>query len=253
MLTLATKEVLELHPTVDGLIGLLSDLGAQSVDETVAELKEHLALRLVFLLLSETEGAPNYHVLSSRIERRLGARGTAVARAVAGIRAHMQAANVTLRSGLEDLSHTFRQSLFTKQGHRCGVCGWHFGEANHPGRIDTLAVPTLDHRVPYRLGGDQTSNIWILCHLCNVIKHARLHVGEHGPIWTNNYVYWPRQQAVAFWVLMRDRRCKAAACTATAATSRLRVVRLSNCGAWVFDNCLTVCEDHLDNGDALSY
>jgi hypothetical protein len=254
MLGSATSELLRLHPTLDDLIRLLSDLGDRPADETVAEIRQHLALRVIFLLLSETEGAPNYQVLRKRIENRLQVAGaTGLVDALASIRAHILAADIAPRSGLEDLTHTLRQALLKKQGDRCAVCGWHFHEPNHPGRIDTLSGPTLDHRVPYRLGGDQTTNIWILCHLCNAIKHSRLHVGEHGPVWTNNYVYWSRQRAVAFWVMMRDRQCRWAACTTTAATSRLLVVRIGNRGAWVFDNCVTVCETHLADADGINY
>ncbi len=254
MLEPVTSELLRLHPTLDDLIGLLSRLGGRPPDDTIAEVREHLALRVLFLLLGEVDSAPNYDVLRRRLEARLRiAEASALIDALAAIRAHVQSADVGPRSGLEDLTHTFRQDLFRRQGHRCAVCGWHFFNPNSPGRPETLAGPTLDHRVPHRLGGDHASNIWILCHRCNSIKRARLHVGEHGPVWTDNHVYAPRLQAVAFWVLMRDRACTIAACQHTGATARLFVARVGGQGGWVFDNCTTLCETHARGHDAINY
>jgi hypothetical protein len=252
----AVEQLLRECPSLDALLGLLGAVSQQPREQTETEVKRHVATRIVFLLLSEIDGSPNYLVTRRRLDGRLAGhcRDTdELVRALVVLSGHVDSLSVRWRSGLEDLTYVTRRALFQSQGYRCGVCGWEFGRVDLEQRTEKQSTPALDHRVPFALGGDRLSNLWILCGLCNSVKQNRLHVGEHGPVWTGNYVYWFRRKTVAFWAMFRDRRCQQGNCSIPPAEGRMHVVRRENRGGWALDNCLTVCSSHVGQHDAIQY
>jgi hypothetical protein len=255
MLPTAAREVLRLTPDIDGLLRLLSQVTGRPNDELAAELRTHLAARIAFLLLGEVEDAPNYNVILKRLTARLRISSPLepLTDAIARTLLSLDAAADVRRMGLLELPYPARQHLFQRQGHRCAVCGWKFADMS--ARRGTLleGSPTLDHRIPYRVGGEHLENLWILCGLCNSIKEATIHVGEHGRVWSNNYIYFPRVRAVAFWTFVREGVCRSHGCGAPPATARLYVERLRHRGAWILDNCTVRCELHVTPSESIDY
>lgn len=239
-------------PTSDRLLELLAELSGRTLGDVTTEIDDHLASRIGFLLLGEIAGAENFETMLTRLRHRLNmslSDATALAQELAETAASIEAASIRRKAGLRDLPYPMRQRLFAQQNSRCGVCGWKFADEVPTWRQPEECQATLDHRTPYRLGGERIENLWVLCGLCNLLKDSRVHVGEHGRLWINNHVYWEGQRAVAFWTLWRDRSCSV--CDASASTTRL-TVRLRGAGAWVVDNCQAVCVAH-SSGVAFDY
>jgi len=254
MLPAAAQEVLRLQPNIDGLLSLLAQITSRPVSELESELKTHLAARICFVLLGEVETATNYDVIVRRLAARLGTPHAIepLTDAVARTLIFLDSAGDGRRLGLADLPYPIRRELFMRQGYRCAVCGWKFsGPAPVSGSKER--APTLDHRIPHRIGGEQIENLWILCALCNSIKEATIHVGEHGRIWSNNYVYSPRLRPVAFWTIMRERFCRESSCNAGPNGIRLYVERIHHRGAWVLDNCTVRCSLHVTPSESIDY
>lgn len=248
------KEILRRTSSLDDLIALLADLSGRPADVVRTELVEHLGTRVAFLLLGEALSAPNYSAIEARVERRFNGDTETVrelASELARTVACIEAADVSRKASLRDLPYPLRQRLFRHQRNRCGICGWCFADDTPKWRAPEECLATLDHRTPFRLGGDCLENLWILCGLCNLLKESRLHVGEHGRIWINNHVYYEGTRPVAFWTLQRDSGCTL--CGRGPDSSRLRVRRRHEAGAWVVDNCQTLCVEHDDAGGAIDY
>jgi 5-methylcytosine-specific restriction endonuclease McrA len=255
-LPLPTQEVLRLWAGTEELLEVLSRLSGRSVEELESELREHLAVRISFLLLGEARGASNYFVLEKRVRDRLTLEGTEVKRlagALALSASQVDAWNEEPRTALTELPYPVRQRMLRRQGARCAICGFRFGKEN-TGRRSTLeSMPTLDHRVPYRVGGNAERNLWILCGLCNRIKEAAVHVGEHGRVWSNNFVYFSRSRVVAFWTFVRDKGCRSTGCEKGPGSSRMFCRRRSLKCEVVVDNCMTLCEEHQKLDDIVDY
>ena len=255
MVSAAVHEILKLGPSTAEMLGLLSQVSGRSLEELEGEIRIHLAARIMFLLLGDASGAANYELIAKRIERRLEGVGELepLTRAVARALALVDSSDARSRVGLQDLPYPVRRQLMVKQANRCAVCGWRFGADFDDQRTQGEGRPTLDHLVPFRLAGDELENLRVLCGLCNAVKEATLHVGEHGRIWTNNHVYFLRLRAVAFWSLVRDGSCRALGCATGPRESRLFVERRGHRGAWVFDNCTVRCEKHMTAGELVEY
>lgn len=247
-------EVLRQAPSLDELVKLLAELSGRAQDDVRHELAEHLGARVAFLLLGDVMDAPNYTTLEARLAKRSLKSATNLAPLaghLAQAAALVEAASITKKVSLRDLPYPIRQRLVGLQNNRCGICGWAFGDDVPPWRSQDECAATLDHRVPFRLGGERVENLWILCALCNSIKESRVHVGEHGRVWLNNHVYYLGERPVAFWTLSRERRC--CVCGAGPEATRLRVRRRNGSGAWVLDNCETICIGHAELGGAIDY
>ncbi len=249
------EEVARTNPDLRDLIDLLGRLAGRSHPDIVDELRAHLAARIAFLLLGLVEGASSFDTMKARLAKALQDSPIDVgglAEALASVVVNIESAETGRRAGLFELPHPTRARLLASQSHRCGVCGWDFRSSLRT-RTERQAAPSLDHRVPFRLGGDATENMWILCGLCNSIKQAFIHVGEHGPIWTDNFVYWGNIRSVAFWVMLRDKRCREPGCGAGSTDGRLYVVRRLDSGPWTFDSCTTRCKLHLGRARHVQY
>lgn len=256
MIPKAIDELIRIYPDLKDLIALLGNLTDRPTQDTELEIKQHLAARVFFLLLGEVANAPNFVVLEERIRSRLQLpqhKLTDLTDVMATTVTSVDSASIGRRSSLNDLPHPIRKTLFRNQGNRCAICGWNFLIKNLESRTPVTAQPTLDHKIPHRIGGDRDDNLWILCGLCNSIKAENLHVGERGKVWIDNHIYMHRLQAVAFWTCMRDGQCKEPNCGKEPNTSRLFVVRRRNRGAWVLDNCETRCEEHVRKDNAIVY
>lgn len=261
MLPEPAKCLLESSAGIADLVGLLSRLSGRSTDETVTELREHLASRIFFLLLSDIATASSYTTIERRVSSRL--EGTThdpkrVSTLLAETLGRIEASSVARRSSLGDLPYPTRRSLFDRQNNRCAVCGWSFSTFPLPShRSSTEAEATLDHIIPFRLGGDRRENLGVLCGLCNSIKNAAIHVGERGRVWIDNFIYGQTRvnyrRSVAFWTLARDKVCRWDSCNNGAFDGQLFAVRRDNTGGWVLDNCVTCCSLHLGEFEALDY
>ncbi len=253
-MTNLVKEILRRSSSLDDLVTLLAELSGRSSAAVQDEIVAHLGARIAFLLLGEISDAPNYAAIESRVARRYRADLASVrdlAAQLAQTAAWVNAAEVSRKTSLRDLPYPLRQRLFISQGNRCGVCGWCFADSPSPWRILEECQATLDHRMPFRLGGDRLENLWILCGLCNAIKESKSHIGEHGRVWMNNHVYYDGQRPVAFWTMRRDLGCTR--CGRGPEAVHLKVVRRNVTGAWVVDNCATVCGEHVEAGDPIDY
>jgi len=256
MLPEVVEALLRLYPRQEDLVSTLAVLTGQDSSVTERELQEHLAARIAFLLIGETAGAQSFPAIATRLAQRLNVdptRAHGFAEVLARAVVFLDAAEAGTPSGLRDLPYPQRRAMLLRQGGRCGICGWKFGSTDPSQRLPSDTSPTLDHRVPHRLGGDHDANLWILCGLCNTIKQAAIHIGEHGRVWTNNYVYGINPKRVAFWVLRRDRRCTFSKCGLGPKEARLYIVKSWESGPWVVDNCVSVCSDHRHDHDALEY
>jgi hypothetical protein len=239
---------------VDALIALLAEHSGRTVSDVTKEISEHLGTRLAFLLLGDVMDAPNYSVLEHRIANRFGANGGEVvelAHELAQTMACTEAATISRKSSLRDLPYPIRRRLLQSQNGRCAICGWLFSGDTPTWRCESECEATLDHRVPFRLGGERLENLWILCGLCNAIKASWSHIGEHGRIWINNHIYYEGERSVAFWVMCRQKACSQ--CSALAGEARFLVRRRRDTGAWVADNCEIICENHEGIGSAFNY
>jgi 5-methylcytosine-specific restriction endonuclease McrA len=246
------NEVLRRASSVEELLALLADLSGRSQDALREEVAAHLAGRVAFLLLGEVLGAANYSAIEARVGRRFRDDDIAsLATELAQTAAWIETSSVGRKVSIRDLPYPLRQRVLAGQGNRCAVCGWCFADDTPAWRVVEECKATLDHKTPFRLGGDCLENLWILCGLCNLLKESRTHVGEHGRVWINNHVYYEGQRPVAFWTLRRDLRCTE--CGRGPDSVRLRVRRRLESGAWVVDNCLTLCTQHPDVGGAFDF
>lgn len=238
--------------SIDDLIEEIGRLSGRSEDAVRAEVSTQLALRLSLLILGELEGSVNYSVVKQRIQSlfpkvsdtKLNSTVDSFAKALVLV----ESSEVGPKLRLQDISYPTRRKLFARQGNRCGICGWSFQQSNYTEREEWAGQPCLDHKVPNKIGGEKSENLWITCSLCNTLKEAALHIGEHGRIWSNNALFRKRGRSVAFWTLIRDGKCSQASCDVGPNKDQLFVERVSNRGAWVADNCRTRCISHLRFG-----
>ncbi|WP_109485781.1 HNH endonuclease signature motif containing protein [Occallatibacter savannae] len=255
MLPAPIVTLLQLYPSIPDLLSILQRWSDRSADDAEQELKEHLASRIFFLLLSDIETAPNFTAACRRIESRLGlSANTAeqLTEELSIIASRLRTLSSVRASGLSDLPYTVRRKLLDRQAHRCVVCGWHFRNQALHNRQPQHASPTLDHIVPYRIGGDGLSNLRIICGLCNAVKGDRMHIGERGRVWSDNFIFLHNLKVVAFWAMVRDGRCEVGGCAATPEQTRLFVSRRLGKGQFVIDNCITRCELHA-SADVIDY
>src|SRR5262245_20878406 len=128
----AVREVLRLWNSTETLLGVLSQLSGRPVGELEAELCEHLAVRIGFLLLGDLASATNFGVLEKRLGERLDL-GEEPARRLAQFLAcsasQIDSWTEGPRRTLADLPYPLRQRMLRRQGNRCGVCGWPFSRA----------------------------------------------------------------------------------------------------------------------------
>ncbi|MCP9784950.1 HNH endonuclease [Cyanobium sp. N5-Cardenillas] len=236
------------------MIKLVAHLSCQEEQAVRNELLQHLGSRAFFLLLAEISHAPNFFAIQNRIANSLMRSNDEVNSIVTEVsRTHvsMSSASLGRRSSLRDLTPEQKRRLLQSQQNRCGHCGWNFNSQEET-RTKYQSQPTLDHKVPYRIGGDHDSNLWILCGLCNSMKKASIHIGESGSVWIDNAAYPAPRGLVAFWVLWRHRHCTATGCRKGPSDARLFVTRLNNAGPWVPGNCTVRCAEH-HTGNVINY
>jgi hypothetical protein len=256
MLPDAVDILLDSYPTIADLISALSELTGIPPEDMNVDLKQFLAARLFFLLLGEIRTATNFSLILKRIESRLSLgpdQAMLLAERMAAASSSTLTSQYARRTGLSDIPYPIRHRLFERQNHRCSVCGFSFRTCELPMRASSLGEPTLDHVVAYRLGGDNLSNLRVTCALCNGIKAEFMHVAERGRVWIGNHVFSQNLTVVAFWTLVRDGHCTLKACGIGPSGSRLFVMRRHPRGAFVLDNCMTRCQQHLDPDEAILY
>lgn len=133
------------------------------------------------------------------------------------------------------------------QGARCAVCGCTFA--------DGPREETLDHVIPWRLGGDPPGgwNWQLLCRRCNTAKDTLL-----GAYLAPEYSNWifpdPIGQSGASGVELHERgrylalrhfaRCQEPGCEVTPQSGALKVVRTRLTGFSVLDHLTVLCEAH---------
>ena len=140
---------------------------------------------------------------------------------------------------------TVFNELMLGQGHRCAYCGYSFAEI--PGE------QTLDHIIPYRLGGDHMcgSNWQILCKTCNSDgKKDMLSIFQHRVAndWIYHLVRWTPEQEdrtgkkrIQFAVILRDKKCKQ--CEAGPTEKQLFAINETT-GLSIPSNMVCVCETY---------
>jgi len=139
---------------------------------------------------------------------------------------------------------TIFNGLIQGQGHRCAYCGYSFAEI--PGE------QTLDHIIPYRLGGDHMcgSNWQILCQTCNGEKKDMLSIFQHRV--ANDWIYhlqrWTPEQEdrtgkkrIKLAVILRDKKCRQ--CNSGPTEKQLIAINETT-GLSVPSNMVCVCEDY---------
>ena len=135
------------------------------------------------------------------------------------------------------------------QGERCAVCGVRFSSGP--------AEETLDHVIPWRLGGDPPGgwNWQLLCRRCNHAKDTWL--AAYSVPENQNWIYKEIAQMTSlgsgdvgergrYLVLRHFGKCQEKGCDATPKSSELRVVRNSPLGLPVFDHLTVRCVKHAD-------
>ena len=233
---------------------LWQKLSGQPREAIIHELESHLATRIFFMLLGEVSEVANYDALERRLAEALGSPSDEIGDLAKELARTLACTDhVTARKNLSEIPYPFRAKLRAKCGNRCSICGWDFASGPVPPRVEAHCVPHLDHRVPIRIGGDADANLWLLCGLCNSVKGSALIVGEHGRVWSNNFIYSHRLNHVALWTMLRDGACTESDCAIGPSKSRLCVVRRTGRGRWVLDNARTVCSQHAEGRDVLSY
>jgi hypothetical protein len=138
-----------------------------------------------------------------------------------------------------------------EQGARCAVCGCSFAD----GQLEE----TLDHVIPWRLGGDPPGgwNWQLLCRRCNCAKDT-LVAAYAVPEFSNWIFPDPIGRPTALGTELNERgrylalchfaRCQAGGCSASAKIAHLNVVRARPSGFSVLDHLTVVCETHIGAG-----
>lgn len=247
----AAAEIATRFPSIEELVTLVAQLGKTAAANVEAELREHLSLRASFLLLGSMHGCSSFPVAARRLSARLGIDEVQASRdqIVVALIAAAQLVSISSterKFGIRDLPYPVLARMLSDQNRRCGVCGAIFER-------ETEREMTLDHRVPFRIGGNTLENLWLLCRICNRTKSDLIHISEDGRTWINNHVMLSRSRATAFWCMLRDGGCTYQHCATSPQTDAMMVVRHSNVGPWTRENCATRCSQHLTGFDAFRY
>jgi len=148
------------------------------------------------------------------------------------------------KSSWSDLHYVDKHDLLEKQNRRCGLCGRPLEIGGSP---SSSALPTLDHIVPFALGGNRKDNLRLICKSCNSTKGMNLTFANSDRVAMNYFIKYPTSghpKEVVLWVLERDRsQCTEKDCPHTSKTSKLGVVKIYSRGREIYDNLRTVCED----------
>lgn len=131
--------------------------------------------------------------------------------------------------------------LQKRQSGRCATCG------------DLLSdiKETLDHIVPWRLGGDPLdgSNWQILCELCNGGKSHFISILQDAI--ALNWLYGkeitvggPMAPAARYMALRQNRKCQVDNCQADAESARLIVAMQDPAGLHLMHNLQVLCDRH---------
>ena len=136
-----------------------------------------------------------------------------------------------------------------RQNHRCATCGTNFSFG--------LKEETLDHVIPWRLGGDPPGgwNWQLLCRRCNTAKDTLLSAYTAPEF--SNWIF-PDQlvKATANGIDLNDRgryvalrhfgQCQDGMCAVQPKDGELFVVRKCESGFSVLDHLTVLCEQHKD-------
>jgi hypothetical protein len=143
------------------------------------------------------------------------------------------------------------RSIRERQHARCVCCGVSLVGAQ---------VETLDHVIPWRLGGDPEAgcNWQLMCETCNSGKAEFLSSAclPEFQNWAYSDTYSNSgledrpciSRRLRYLVVSYYRHCQHPGCTASPQDSKLSVVRNPHCqtGFFVFDHLTVRCEDHID-------
>jgi 5-methylcytosine-specific restriction endonuclease McrA len=129
-------------------------------------------------------------------------------------------------------------ALEQKQNLRCSLCGT---------MLDRAARPHVDHIVPVALhGGNEVSNLQLLCHQCNMGK---------GPLlsWVLGVPFQSRRESyrLRYCVLARAKgSCQASNCKNSSLNTELIVttrIAEQRGGSPIFDNLEALCRQHYES------
>jgi 5-methylcytosine-specific restriction endonuclease McrA len=242
-------EIQKHYPDVDALVAAVSRLSGRSEESLIREFCAVLATRIFFLLLDEAGKSTNFDHAVRRVAARLGVpveQAVSIVRHVGATQANIRNATAAPKLSLSSLPYYERSRLIRTQNGRCAICGWKFSDRHDPER-----VPTLDHTVPYRLGGEQGSNLQVLCALCNRKKGAWLLAADRGRLWLDNYVYFSDSKSSVCWAFIRDGACRI--CEMPPSRGRLFAQLRNPLGEPCLDNVESMCENHLNADHVVAY
>lgn len=129
-------------------------------------------------------------------------------------------------------------SLRSRQRDRCALCGVPFDEV----------METLDHIIPWRVGGDRTENYQLLCELCNnskahffsALQAAEATAWVYGDTLTSRSPTGIGRYVALAWY----RGCQSSGCTARPDSARLFVYGGRADGLPTGGNLAVVCDAH---------
>lgn len=160
-------------------------------------------------------------------------------------------------SRLRAESPSIYRSMVQAQAGRCSLCG----------ELLTACIPTLDHRVPFKILGDPSdgANWQVICDACNTGKWTWFSALQ--PPVAHNWIYdsipCKKMQAflesqdgdiesvlgltLRYCLFASKRACYFANCKRTVRESRMRIVRRKREGLLVWDHLDIACDHHAYN------
>lgn len=244
-LSLDTSDSLE---TLESLQSLAESAGVGGV---IGHASAVVYLRLAMLLLPRVPTQSSYNVQVAVVRSYLGSLGVQLPNALVDKivetvnRIESVLSGREVKKGWSDIHYKRQHELLQAQNSRCLVCGCKF---DIHGEQDRGRQPELDHILPFVFGGNEESNVRVLCGRCNSGKRDHISFLQSDYVALNYFVKEGRHSTreLRFWVIQRDKsRCREPECCATSRNAELFVVLRRSQGRFVFDNLRTVCEVHV--------
>ena len=231
-----------------------SVLAAIRADEDWGDLQYHLCctaiLRRLMLMLPLLPAGESYNLRRRRLTRYLVEMGldesppASLLDSLLDRMAHVEAvvSNRITKASWADLHFTDQKQMLDAQNRRCCACGVRLT----PGAgSDDPTRPELDHRIPFIIGGNQRTNLQLLCKRCNGAKSDDITLATPTSITLNLFYRSSATARIEYWVFERDRsKCTVDGCTNSSANTQLHVRKRNVTGREVFDNLTTFCSDH---------